>query len=222
MVEDKIEAFLLRSNYRSVKKYRKKVKERLVEYKGGKCEICGYDKCIDALEFHHLDPKEKDFTLSSSNVLSFDRMKKEVDKCILVCANCHREIHHKKNEEKREIEGKEEERALSEIMGNRNKYSIRHVKNSYKYLESAGILDDMAIDMERCDIFKKYHINNRTFNKFLKERGIVYHNKKTVKNKPSKDELLELLSKNSKSAVGRMFGVSCSAVIKWCKGYNIQ
>lgn len=71
---------------------RRKKKQLLVEYKGGKCERCGYNKCIDALEFHHLDPLTKDFTISSSN-LSLEKQKLEVDKCLLVCANCHREIH---------------------------------------------------------------------------------------------------------------------------------
>lgn len=63
------------------------------EYAGAKCSLCGYDKCQAALEFHHLDPNEKDFNISHSNK-SFESMKPELDKCILVCANCHREIHH--------------------------------------------------------------------------------------------------------------------------------
>ena len=45
----------------AVQKRRDKTKQLLVEYKGGKCEICGYDKCISALEFHHIDPDTKDF-----------------------------------------------------------------------------------------------------------------------------------------------------------------
>lgn len=77
-----------------VHKRRKKVKQLLVEYKGGKCEKCGYSKCIGALEFHHLDPSKKDFGIGSNgNTLKLDRMKKEADKCILVCSNCHKEIH---------------------------------------------------------------------------------------------------------------------------------
>ena len=84
-----------KSSYENVKQHRRKMKEELVKYKGGKCEICGYDKCLGALEFHHLNPEEKDFTMSSSNkYYSLEDMKKEVDKCILVCANCHREIHY--------------------------------------------------------------------------------------------------------------------------------
>ena len=75
---------------------RKKVKEELVEYKGGKCEICGYNKCIAALEFHHIDSNEKDFAISSKGItISIEKMKKEVDKCMLLCSNCHKEVHYK-------------------------------------------------------------------------------------------------------------------------------
>lgn len=76
----------------SVVSWRKRTKVKLVEYKGGKCECCGYSKCVEALEFHHLDPSKKDFQISGTSK-SFDILKSEVDKCILVCANCHREIH---------------------------------------------------------------------------------------------------------------------------------
>lgn len=78
----------------AVQKRREKIKELLVEYKGGKCEICGYDKCISALEFHHLNPDEKDFGIGAKGYTrSVEKNKEEVNKCILVCANCHREIH---------------------------------------------------------------------------------------------------------------------------------
>ena len=65
-----------------------------IEYKGGKCENCGYNRCIEALEFHHLDPEQKDFQFSGNgHCKSWTRVKAELDKCILVCSNCHREIH---------------------------------------------------------------------------------------------------------------------------------
>lgn len=64
------------------------------EYKGGKCMICGYNRCLEALDFHHRDPREKDFGLSDKGITrSWEKTKKEVDKCVLICANCHREIH---------------------------------------------------------------------------------------------------------------------------------
>ncbi len=81
-------------NVEAVQTRRQKVKELAVEYKGGECQNCGYNKCISALEFHHLNPDEKDFAISrDGNTRSWEKVKKELDKCILVCANCHREIH---------------------------------------------------------------------------------------------------------------------------------
>ena len=75
---------------------RKLIKKWGVEYKGNQCEICGYNKCIAALDFHHKNPEEKDFNLSDRNIkLDWEKIKQELDKCILVCANCHREIHYK-------------------------------------------------------------------------------------------------------------------------------
>lgn len=69
-----------------------KTKLKAIEYKGGKCQICGYNKCTRSLQFHHLDPNEKDFGISRGTK-SFEKLKPELDKCILVCANCHGEIH---------------------------------------------------------------------------------------------------------------------------------
>ena len=78
----------------NVQRRREKVKDMAIEYKGGSCQICGYDKCNRALEFHHLDPLEKDFGISSKGYTrSWNAIKEELDKCIMVCANCHREIH---------------------------------------------------------------------------------------------------------------------------------
>ena len=78
----------------AVQRRRDKIKEIGVQYKGGKCCICGYDKYIGALEFHHLDPNQKDFGISAKGYTrSFERVKDELGKCILVCSNCHKEIH---------------------------------------------------------------------------------------------------------------------------------
>lgn len=67
------------------------LKRKAVVYKGGGCIVCGYDKCDAALEFHHLDPEEKDFSISSSS--SWRKIKNELDKCVLLCCRCHREVH---------------------------------------------------------------------------------------------------------------------------------
>jgi transposase len=76
------------------KERQQNVKKQMIDYKGGKCELCQYSNYQGALEFHHLDPNEKDFNLSNLKSYKFDDViKKELDKCVLVCANCHREIH---------------------------------------------------------------------------------------------------------------------------------
>ena len=72
------------------------IKAKCVEYKGGCCSVCGYDKCIQALEFHYLDPSTKEKHPSHRGIdrkKSFESLKPELDKCVLVCANCHREAH---------------------------------------------------------------------------------------------------------------------------------
>lgn len=76
----------------SVVDWRRRTKEKLVIYKGGKCERCEYNKCIDALSFHHLDPSQKDFAISGKS-WSYERLKNEVDKCMMLCSNCHIEVH---------------------------------------------------------------------------------------------------------------------------------
>jgi len=80
-----------------VKEFRQRQKQLCIAYKGGKCQICSYNSCVDALEFHHLDPGAKDFSVSGALALqkSFDQMKQELDKCILLCCRCHREEHFK-------------------------------------------------------------------------------------------------------------------------------
>lgn len=81
-----------------VSEHRRKLKLQAIEYKGGKCEYCGYNNSPSALEFHHTNPNEKDFSISSKGTIrNFDKIKPELDKCIMLCANCHREEHDKLN-----------------------------------------------------------------------------------------------------------------------------
>lgn len=76
-------------------------KRQCLEYKGGRCVRCGYDGCQAALEFHHRDPSAKEFSVAQhlKNVghryVLTDRVRGELDKCDLLCSNCHREVHFK-------------------------------------------------------------------------------------------------------------------------------
>jgi len=78
---------------KAVIRRRRRVREMAIAYRGGKCEICGYKKCSEAMEFHHR-VGVKDFGISAKGYTrSWQSVKSELDKCILLCANCHREVH---------------------------------------------------------------------------------------------------------------------------------
>lgn len=72
---------------------KRQCKREAVAYKGGACQVCGYDRCIDALCFHHLVPGKKDFTIARKKRKLTTQIKRELDKTVIVCNRCHAEIH---------------------------------------------------------------------------------------------------------------------------------
>lgn len=92
--------------------------ERLVKLHGGACTCCGYDKCLAALDFHHTDPTAKSFTIRSFRNKTEKELMEECKKCILLCSNCHRELHER--EHLGEIE--EYKKMLSATRWKDNKY----------------------------------------------------------------------------------------------------
>jgi len=88
--------YAMRANYlkKAVTKRRKMIRKKAVLYKGAKCKICGYKRCFDAFDFHHVDESQKKFGISQDGLTrSWERVQKELDKCVLLCSNCHREVH---------------------------------------------------------------------------------------------------------------------------------
>ena len=69
-------------------------KQKAIEYKGGECIHCGYNKNIAALDFHHRDPQKKDPDWKLLRHRKFETILRELDKCDLVCKNCHAELHY--------------------------------------------------------------------------------------------------------------------------------
>ena len=88
--------------YDTSKNYLYELKIKCINYKGGRCENCGYEKCSRSMHFHHIDPSKKDFSIGDRNpntnknvTKKWDLIKNELDKCLLLCSNCHYELHEK-------------------------------------------------------------------------------------------------------------------------------
>jgi len=160
-------------------------KLRLISHFGGQCSICGYNKNMAALEFHHLNPEHKDFALSQNIDYSYERLLKEVEKCILICSNCHRELHHSD-------------------------------------LEIQNFSD---IDLNPIEVIKEKRTCNICNNEISpSSRGLCkdcYDKSRVNKNKPSKEELLELIKTTSFLKLGKQFGVSDTVIGRWCKEYEL-
>lgn len=84
-----------------VARCRRKRKNDAVLYKGGACSKCGYNKSNAALVFHHENPEEKQFSIANKGrIRPWEELKKELDKCILLCHNCHAELHEEESTKK--------------------------------------------------------------------------------------------------------------------------
>lgn len=84
------------SGSKSVIDWRRRTKHRMVEAMGGRCCLCGYNACEESLDFHHLDPNDKEMSFGKvrGNPTAWANIIIELRKCILVCGNCHGEIHY--------------------------------------------------------------------------------------------------------------------------------
>lgn len=205
-------------------KMRRLLKEKLVKYKGGKCEKCGYDNCIAALEFHHLSKDEKEFGISEGNIKSLDKLKKEVDKCILVCSRCHKEIHYNewlKNEEKRQ----------DLILKNNKEYESNCILYNQRISTNFNVkgnlnVNDIRIDIEKNhlkykDIALKYNVSLSTIKRFIYENKIN-RNIENSKNF-SKDVFIEIARKCNcnKTEMSKFLGINVKTMERWCAKNDI-
>lgn len=175
--------------------YVTRLKEKAIDYKGGKCNICGYNYCNRALEFHHRNPKEKEFNISVKKSASWDKIRIEIDKCDLVCANCHREIHFKE--------------VLPTNTEIKKPFSI-----PIRFEQTPRIKKRKLCI--KCGAEIKYIYKSKS--KMCKE---CYKVSRKV-NWPPKEILIEELKTNSRCALGRKYGVSDNTVRRWIKAMNIK
>ncbi len=136
----------------SVAKRRRKMKQILVKERGGKCERCTYDKCIQALHFHHRDPDKKSFGIAAKgHTRSLEKAQEEINKCILICANCHRKEH---------FDYEKFENNKKEILELSKEYKERHAPYDRKIildLKEAGLSNEeiMAeLNCSRCTVWR--------------------------------------------------------------------
>lgn len=186
---------MAKSNSENVHNFVRNRKANLISLFHGKCCLCGFDQFQEALEFHHVNPEEKELKLSSQVMVSLDRQINEARKCILVCANCHRGIHagyYEVPENWQELF--DEERAQFLLIQNEE---TRKGKKHY------------------CKHCGKLLPNNTTY--CLECSSIVQR----VVERPPREELKQLIRTKSFVSIGKSYGVTDNAIRKWCKKENL-
>ena len=179
---DKINTILRQSIY----------KELCVEYKGGKCEICGYDKYIGALDFHHKDPSQKKFNIAAAKLRQFNNETiEELDKCQMLCANCHREVHNIHNIKELKNTWAEYKKLKKEQLNrthNKNSICICGNKKSKKSKQCLKCNNKKALERNIDEVIAKiketnwtqagkfFGVSDNALRKFLKNREIDIDN----------------------------------------------
>lgn len=176
----------------NVIKFRQRRKSNLIRMFGGKCCLCGYQKSNAALEFHHINPADKKYGLSSGNCHRIEEDIAEAKKCILVCANCHREIH-------------------DNLYDNIDLFQYQYIDANIEY----ELLNSNKHEQRFCSdcgkiitIYSKSGLCSSCIQKTI--------NKHFVSDKPSREELKELIRNLSFTQIGQQYNVSDNAVRKWC------
>lgn len=180
-------------NYEQAKNFQQRRKINLVYVLGGKCCVCGYNKCLHALDFHHINPEDKEFTLSSKHNISTAAVLEELKKCALLCANCHREFH--AGELDVDLQSTYDESKAQEVLE-----LIETSKKKQIYF---------------CKTCGKPISKGATYCIECGEKS------KRVVERPSRDELKRLVYSTSFTTLAMQFGVSDKAIVKWCIAYGL-
>ena len=179
----------------TVSNFRRRRKANLIQVLGCKCTLCGYDKCVGALEFHHIEPENKSYQLSTGNCHSLKEDLEEAKKCLLVCANCHREIH------------------TTDIYKGVNLFDYQIFDEE----KAQALLDDLNPIKRKCSqcgvSITRYSQSGLCEICSRKTRRIV--------ERPSREELKDLIRNLSFVEIGKQFQVSDNAIRKWCDSYNL-
>ena len=182
------------SNSQNVIAFRQRRKINLIKVAGDKCCLCNYNHCIGALEFHHIDPSQKSYGLAANgNCHDLEKDLAEIKKCILVCANCHREIH----------EGyyTQEELWLKQIYNEEIANELRQKKEA--------ISTKTRFFCKQCGNEIAHNITGLC-------KVCILEARRVVKQRPSRAELKKLIRMYPFTEIGRMYNISDNAIRKWC------
>lgn len=196
-----------KANSLAVSTFRLRLKARAVEYKGGCCVVCGYSKCVSALHFHHIDESTKDFTIGR-NLRSWEKLKLELDKCELICANCHAEVHAQKDAESLRVRKVE----VLKLLG-APKLAPEHELRGY----TKGCRCDV------CRLANSVSVSNyRERQKLGKSKPRKPSIRPTRITWPSTEELARMVRESPTASVASKLGVSGVAVRKRCLKLGIK
>lgn len=159
-----------------------------INAKGGCCERCGYDRNPKALEFHHKEPDKKDYTVAKLKNASLPKILKEIEKCLLLCSNCHKEVHD-------ELWKK----------GNTINWSVY---NDY--------LNQTQVDLRAKKVIYHCSCGKQVTGAKHKCRSCANKSQEKI-SWPSDEELKKLVWKIPRSTLAKQLGVSDKAIAKRCK-----
>lgn len=172
----------------------RKIKQQCVDYKGGKCIQCGYNKYIGSIDFHHLDPTQKDFGIARNQKNFGESHKKELDKCVALCSNCHRIEH---------------ERLKSGESSGLKQIETTTINKEPQLIEERRVNKRKCID---CDAYISKNSKGRCM-KCSRLKSMK------VKNRPKKEDLENDIKELGYVGTGKKYGVSDNSIRKWLKRY---
>lgn len=175
------------------------LKRRAVKLMGGKCQKCGYNRCLSALEFHHLDPTKKDVDFSHVRRRAWKTVVEELKKCLLLCSNCHREEH--ANEGQFIVLPIEDKSILNMVSSD-----LSEPLPAKSILNKSPILPTGNCRICGVEVFGTI---------FCSPYCSAASRRKV--NRPSKDQLKADIAAMSWLAIGRKYNVSDNAIRKWAK-----
>lgn len=182
----------MQNEYRHVKNSRERLKQRIIYVMGDKCQCCGYDICQSALELHHINPEEKEFTISANANRGWETLIPELKKCVLICANCHREIEAGLKQSPNSSFIQERANEVSQTIEELKSHKIYYCKQCGKEIYKGSTY------CPECS-------------SFLQRKA----------ERPERPELKVLIRTMPFTQIGLKYGVTDNAIKKWCDAVNL-